>query len=133
MSESAIYRGGEPGALDTPWDRAYVHPLRRGGSVLEPGVSYFILMLERLGCRTYFSCEGHPNGFYIVFKAQYKTAFALSGIGYFTYEICNMAGTANRQNMWTLRNTVQRESMQSRNRALRWASVAWEKSIRIMP
>ena len=43
---------------------------------LEPGVKFFVLMLEQAGCETMYSCEGHPGGFYIVFRApNYRRAF----------------------------------------------------------
>src|SRR4051812_18125423 len=35
---------------------------------LEAGVNFFVLMLEQLGATTRFSCEGHPDGFYVVFQ-----------------------------------------------------------------
>jgi hypothetical protein len=43
------------------------------GEELEPGVKFFVLMLEKLGCKTYASCEGHPNGFYILCIPQETT------------------------------------------------------------
>jgi hypothetical protein len=45
---------------------------------LEPGVEFFVLMLEQLGAVTEFSCEGHPHGFYIMFHGPYELAWRLS-------------------------------------------------------
>lgn len=45
-------------------------------SKLDKGINYFILALEKLGCTTYYSCEGHFNKnkyvpeLYIVFSAK---------------------------------------------------------------
>ena len=45
---------------------------------LDKGVNYFILALEKIGCKTYYSCEGHFNRkhyipeFYIMFYAVDK-------------------------------------------------------------
>jgi len=55
------------------WDRARtLPPLLRAHprwpqktEPLEPGVNYFVLQIERLGGKTFASCEGHPDGFYV--------------------------------------------------------------------
>src|SRR5262249_22829314 len=55
------------------WDRARALPaLRRADprrpqapEPLEAGVNYFVLQIERLGGKTFASCEGHPDGFYV--------------------------------------------------------------------
>jgi hypothetical protein len=41
---------------------------------LDKGVTFFILWLESLGIKTRYSCEGHLNGWYILFEASYKKA-----------------------------------------------------------
>jgi hypothetical protein len=75
------------------WDLARKEKLFRheGGNgklmLLEPGVNFFVLMLEQLGCKTFFSCEGHPEGFYVVFESDYSTAYRVAACGYFTVEI----------------------------------------------
>jgi hypothetical protein len=53
-----------------PWDEARKLKLTRGNEiwppdVIDPGVNYFVLRLEEMGCTTRFSCEGHPDGFYV--------------------------------------------------------------------
>jgi hypothetical protein len=43
---------------------------------IDTGVNYFVLALEKLGCETFYSCEGHFNKknytpqLYIVFSCQ---------------------------------------------------------------
>jgi hypothetical protein len=60
-----------------PWDAAKSVPVIRGHYDLEAGVKFFVLMLEKLGAVTEFSCEGHPHGFYITFEAPYELAWRL--------------------------------------------------------
>lgn len=55
--------------------------------IIEPGVAYFVDALERLGAEVKFSCEGHPKGFYVLFRASYDTALQVSSAGYFTVEL----------------------------------------------
>ena len=65
------------------WTRCCEIKLRRKDlrtgklALLEPGVNFFILMLEQLGCKTSFSCEGHPHGFYIQFSGPLAVACGL--------------------------------------------------------
>ena len=54
---------------------------------LEPGVNFFVLALEQLGAQTEYSCEGHPNGFYIMFNAPLCTAQKIRNCGYFNVEL----------------------------------------------
>src|SRR6266436_3022740 len=62
--------------VETQWDRARRCRLTVSGSreTIDPGVNFFILGLRHLGATTLFSCEGHPNGFYIVFRSTEKIA-----------------------------------------------------------
>lgn len=113
---------------DTPWDKARGHVLSRANGYPKPeidkldrGVNYFVLMLEKLGCRTHWSCEGHPNGFYIVFTAPYSTAMMVKSPGYFSVEI-------EGKNRWSLRINHPFGSDRERRRCLRWAAAAWEKA-----
>ena len=106
---------------------------------LERGVNYFVLALERLGCRTHFSCEGHPNDFYIVFSCNYETAIFIASLGYFNVEL-------NERDNWSLRKAYDaedkvfdapevrglEEAEVYRRRhvdAMRWAAQAWEEGI----
>ena len=109
------------------WDKARSPILRRYDSCLlkeiklDPGVNYFILALDRLGCRTVHSCEGHPNGFYIHFAAPYRTALKIAGAGYFGVGI-------EWAEFWSLRihaDVTPRRKVD----ILRWAAQAWEKKL----
>ena len=51
----------------SPWDIAAKQPLARGNAIydepsrLDPGVRFFVRMLEKFGCKTEWTCEGHPT------------------------------------------------------------------------
>lgn len=112
---------------NTAWDRARKRLLKRkspdGELVsLERGVNYFVESLERLGARTLYSCEGHPDGFYILFEAAYPVALLLQSAGFFSVEIEGV-------NRWSIRKRYQAASVRDHYRTLRWASKAWEKRI----
>jgi hypothetical protein len=85
-------RGGTR-KLPHPWDAAQSTVLIRNDTEtgqdtpLEPGVNFFVLMLEQLGATTSFSCEGHPEGFYIVFEGSPELARSITHTGFFTVEI----------------------------------------------
>jgi hypothetical protein len=77
-----------------PWDLArkfqlfrYQPIAARGGSskkdLLEPGVNFFILTLESIGVTTLYSCEGHPETFYIMFQCSLEQADQIERLGYF--------------------------------------------------
>lgn len=76
-----------------PWDAAQRTVLIRrdaetGEDVpLEPGVNFFVLMLEQLGATTRFSCEGHPDGFYVVFEGPPELARSIAHASFFTVEV----------------------------------------------
>jgi hypothetical protein len=72
-----------------PWDLARKIEVIRGSDLcppkaLEPGVRFFVLMLEQLGCKTFFSCEGHPAGFYITFNGRIAIARRIVRCGFMT-------------------------------------------------
>lgn len=110
------------------WDKARRRALWRWNSCLgkrqrlEPGVNYFVLALERLGCRTFQSCEGHPRDFYIVFKAPYRTALRIHRFGFFSVEI------EREHDLWSLRVDSSRGPGTMVD-CLRWAAEAWEKGL----
>jgi hypothetical protein len=72
---------------------------------IDPGMNFFVLALEELGCTPKYSCEGHPFGAYISFDGPEEIARAIHGLGHFyilgrnkewvwnakTYENCNDA------------------------------------------
>lgn len=107
------------------WDKACRLILERSSpnglyaGPIERGVNYFVLMLEQLGATTYYSCEGHPNGFYIVFKAPLKIARNLAACGYFSIEITG-------DGLWRL-SMRPVDTHAERRQILRWAAASWEK------
>lgn len=113
----------------TVWDRAAKLELWRSSPCLwptppeklEPGVNYFVAMLEQLGAKTTFSCEGHPGGFYITFAVPYSKAIKIKECGFFAVEV-------EGDGYWSIR--VNREqSEKGRIDCLRWAAEAWEKRL----
>jgi hypothetical protein len=139
------------GKLNTPWDKYYLFSLIRNCPdrkikspfILEGGVNYFILKLESLGLKTLWSCEGHPGGFYITFKAPYKIAKEISyiskGCGV-ELSISNLIKNFNvnmnlnnreswMNNCWNLRLLPHGDSYECRNSILRELSIEWEKHL----
>lgn len=112
-----------------PWDKAKKIKVLRSApgyrlADLEPGVKFFVLMLEQLGATTLYSCEGHPRGFYVMFTAPYETALHVSACGYFSVEIC-------RHVMWTMRISERQQIHSQRRKAqlLRRAAINWEDQL----
>lgn len=113
------------------WDQCADLEVYRGGEKLDPGANYFVFMLDQLGMPTYYSCEGHPYGFYVMFSAPYKDALEISKIGYFTVE---MAG--REKNRWSitmnLSSGVGHEGGDAERMRVDWlrhAAEAWEKAV----
>lgn len=88
---------------------------------IDRGVNYFVLMLEQLGATPHYSCEGHPNNFYVLFAAPLSVAEQIVECGYLTVEL-EAAG------LWSIR-TRNFESDAERISVLRWAAEAWEKTL----
>lgn len=89
---------------------------------LEPGVKYFVLMLEQLDATTFFSCEGHPDGFYVVFTAPYSIALAVQACGFFNVEISDV-------NTWRLAlGNYRKWTEQEKEDTLILAVQSWEQS-----
>jgi hypothetical protein len=82
--------------------------------------------LEKLSCSTYFSCEGHPGGFYIIFRAPYKLACKINNCGFFNIAMSRSLGTGNTSNLWDM-NIRPDLDKNSKVTLLRWASESWEK------
>jgi hypothetical protein len=93
---------------------------------LESGVNFFILMLEKLGAITMWSCEGHPTGFYIVFAAPLELAHEIFCCGYFRVELAGGYVEVGKKKWprWSMRlnNT---ENEEDRVRVLKWAAMSW--------
>ena len=75
-----------------PWEAARALQVIRGNSTLpprpiDPGVNFFVLMLEQLGARTIDTCEGHPDGFYIVFCGPYELARRIARLDNFDVKL----------------------------------------------
>lgn len=85
---------------------------------IDPGVNYFVLMLEQLGARTHYSCEGHPNSFYVMFEAPMRLAEKIRACGYFVVEL-------EGHNKWSIRINGQIEE-RIRKDVLRNAADSWE-------
>jgi hypothetical protein len=103
------------------WDDAYDLEVWRGGEKLDPGVNYFVLALNQMGLATAYSCEGHPDAFYVTFDAPYNVAFKIKEAGFFSVEI-------EGKNYWSIRNHINRRGAEGeRIDAFRWAAEAWEK------
>lgn len=94
-------------------------PFNNEPELLDRGVNFFVLKLEELGALTCFSCEGHPNGFYIMFKAPQALALAIYSCGFFTVELAG-------KNYWRL--SLHREVEEyERQKILNWAAESWAK------
>jgi hypothetical protein len=101
-----------------------VSPLTGQLEELERGVNFFVLMLEKLGGKTQFSCEGHPNGFYVLFTGSYKLAQRIKACGFFTVEI-------EGANRWSIRMNYPVIETQH-HRVLTWAAESWNRSFGTM-
>jgi hypothetical protein len=112
---------------DNVWAHTCTHTIVRSSPCgiynepLDPGVNYFVLMLEQLGATTQYSCEGHPNNFYVLFSAPYEIALDVAACGYFRVEIEGI-------NTWSLRpynNLTEPERVQ----LLKNAAASWERKL----
>lgn len=104
------------------WDYAYELEVWRGGERIDPAVNYFVLMLDQLGLPTKYSCEGHPNGFYVVFEGPYEAAIEIHNAGFFSVQIEGPPYS------WSIRKHIDYKGADSeRIDAMRWAAQAWEQ------
>lgn len=93
---------------------------------LDKGVNYFILALEKLGCNTYYSCEGHFSknkyvpDFYIVFDAPKSIILCLKQmlLGIFTLE-------KESEDEWSLR--ISFDSAKDKKEKLIYLADQWNK------
>jgi hypothetical protein len=88
---------------------------------LDPGVNYFVLMLEQLGAVTHYSCEGHPSfnkpgSFYVLFTAPMSLALKLQACGFFNVEL-------EGKNRWSIRRTF--DDIIQKEGCLRFAALQW--------
>lgn len=121
-------RTKKPAAPETDWDRACelvlerTSPCRTYSGPIDPGVNYFVLALEQLGASPRYSCEGHPDGFYVLFAAPLATALRILHCGYFTVEL-------EGENLWSIRIGRTPTTDDERIQVLRWAADAWTKQL----
>jgi hypothetical protein len=111
------------------WDRFLEPKLVRDGETLDPGVNFFVLALEGMGFTTHFSCEGHPDGFYVTFRGSYAQVLRLHAIGYFEVQV-------EGRGYWSIRAADhERETRSAHIDHLRWAAAAWhaafDRSLRV--
>lgn len=110
-----------------PWDRAKDLVLLRSSPCgiyneeLDRGVNYFVLMLEQLKAQPHYSCEGHPNGFYVLFAAPLKLALKIRACGFFTVEL-------EGKNRWSIRTRQFRDEAEH-TQFLRMAASQWEEKL----
>ena len=121
---------------DDPWVIAGQQTLQRvnprgKAENLDPGVNFFVLALEELGAETVWSCEGHPEGFYVTFRSSLELAQRIKSVGYFRVEI-------ERPGEFSIRlRDLDRASSgdwvpwtdANKNRVLRWAASAWKEKL----
>ncbi|HEV2197218.1 MAG TPA: hypothetical protein VGR55_16660 [Candidatus Acidoferrum sp.] len=128
---------------NTPWDWARGCQLIGVDATgvrteIDRGVNFFILALRHLGATTIFSCEGHPSGFYVVFRSTEKLARRVHSCGYFSVEL------ERGPKMYSLRlrdvdrlaegkRDVVLWTEKSKARVLQWASAAWWKEFGSFP
>lgn len=104
------------------WDKACRPELVRDGQKLDRGVNFFVAMLDQLGLRTLFSCEGHPGGFYVTFTGPYRTGLKIKRCGFLSVEV-EAAGH------WSIRIHGEERGPKEHVDHLRWAAEAWEKRL----
>ncbi len=93
---------------------------------MEPGVNFFILALEALGCQTFHSCEGHPVGFYVAFLAPgERLARKIVQTGYFNVDLGKPENTYS----ISLSDYNVTHIPNGRKMSLRGAASAWMKSL----
>lgn len=121
-----------------PWDDAKKRKLIRRDTlsgeviVLERGVNFFVEALERLGAITFFSCEGHPCGFYIAFSCDEKVARRVSAAGFFNVELGGVRGgwvlRLSSNEYHTLSETGSRMNEREKCGILRMVANAWTRA-----
>ena len=86
---------------------------------IDRGVNYFVLMLQQQGASTHYSCEGHPENFYIVFECGAKLARQIQSLGYFRVEV-------EHRKCWSLRKEFNTE--EEKQYVFTLAAEAWNKA-----
>lgn len=118
---------------ERPWDDAKKFQLvrydyRSEGEVIDPGVNFFVLALEHLGARPEYSCEGHPQGFYIAFHASHDLVRRIDGIDdFFRVEVSSRGGY--RPNFWAIRAPYGYNTERGKRYHLRKIAKLWQKEL----
>ncbi len=86
--------------------------------VIEPGAVWFIEWLESRGAETIFSCEGHPEGFHVTFRAAYSLAHAIAAAPKAVVEIFR-SGRFPETGQWRLRLNAEPADRDTRDKWLR--------------
>ena len=84
-------------------------------------------MLEALGAQTEFSCEGHPDGFYIVFYAPISLAQSLVYCGFFRVELEGRTNGTGDIYRWSVRLGSHMATESEKEKVLNWAAEAWAR------
>jgi len=92
--------------------------------LVEPGARFFVFALNLMGCMTIYSCEGHPDGFYVIFKATLAQARRIKLAGFMSVELENSFGAGT---WWSLRLNEPKPRTGHVDR-LRWAADSWLKA-----
>lgn len=88
---------------------------------IDPGVRFFVFVLNSIGFPTEYSCAGHPSGFYVIFNGNYTAALKVKRLGYLNVEV-----EGNRR--WSIRISTP-ESRKHHVDHLRYAASAWARSL----
>lgn len=106
------------------WEEARQLRLFRDGEEIEPGVIFFILMLEKLYCRTIYSCESHSEKkmrkFYIMFQGTYEMAHDISSLLYRRAFRVYIPSTKYSKETWVLERIFSKED--DREKDINWAA-----------
>jgi hypothetical protein len=118
------------------FDRAAAEPLTvtdtYSGEPLtpEPGVRYFLRQLLRLGAATIFSCEGHPEHFYVLACMPLALAMRVVAAGYFAVELTEsplLPECTTAESLVIAIRLYYYDGERDKRRSLRGAADAWEK------
>lgn len=121
--------------MNSPWKQAKSKKVIRTSPcklynkcLLDKGVNYFVLTLERIGCKPCYSCEGHfkrkpyiPE-FYIAFQASKRN---IQKIKKTLFDPCYLE--SYKTNHYVLR--IRFKTLKEKNRILSELSQIWEHQL----
>lgn len=97
-------------------------------AILDKGVNYFVLALEKLGCSTHYSCEGHfdTNNYvpemYIVFTANESCYNTIKNM---TFNIAELYKEINKKDYYSIR--IWFDNPQDKTKKLSKLAREWNK------